>query len=150
MVEIFEWRKLRVHRDDRFEQLVDKLCSTKGGADKDFVFNTVKEFMVFAALVGFQLNQYKPLASRSNTTSIALDTYATTKHDSYIYLIALAKEPTLDILKDQNLRDAIGIFEGYCNAGLIHIDNWVLNNISEPVLEETLFKETLDFLIDNE
>lgn len=150
MTETFEWRKLRVHRDDRFEVLVEKLCSTKNDADKNFVFSTVKEFMVFAALVGYQLDYFQPLQSKINSTSISLETYATTKHDAYIYLIALAKEPSLSILKDEGLRDAIGIFEGYCNAGLLHIDSWVLNNINEPILENILFNQTLEFLSDNE
>ena len=63
--------------------------------------------MVFAALIGYQLNKSKPLDSGMTTTSIILETYASTKHDAYIYLISLAKNESLDILKDENLRDAI-------------------------------------------
>lgn len=149
MTEIFDWRKLSVRRDSRFDVLEQKFCSTKSSENSDVVFRTVKEFMVFSALVGFQLDDFKPLKS-SSSTPILLETYATTKHDAYIYLIALANNASLDILKDEGLRDAIGIFEGYCNAGLLHIDNWVLNNISEPILENILFYQTLNFLSDNE
>lgn len=150
MTEIFEWHKLRVHREDCFEAIVEKFCSTKNSADTEYVFSTVKELMVFAAIVGFQLDEFKPLQSKSNCISISMETYATTKHDAYIYLLALAKKPTLDILKDEHLREAISIFEGYCNAGLQHIDNWIINNIGEPILEDILFNQTLNFLSDNE
>lgn len=149
MVEMIDWRKLSVRRDARFEVLEERFCSTKGAKSDEKVFSTVKELMVFAALIGYQLDDYQPLESKVNTTPILLETYASTHHDAYIYLIALAKEPSLDMLKDENLRDAIGIFEGYCNAGLKHIDNWIMNNISEPLVTNILFNETLDYLLEN-
>lgn len=150
MTEVFDWHKLSVCRDSRFEALEEKFCSTKNSTNSDVLFKTVKEFMVFSALIGFQLDDFKPLKSKSHTTSILLETYATTKHDAYIYLIALANTSSLDILKDEGLRDAIGIFEGYCNAGLLCIDNWVLNNIGEPFVENILFEQILEFLSNNE
>ncbi|WP_226048876.1 hypothetical protein [Vibrio vulnificus] len=118
MADMIDWRKLSVRRDARFETLEERFCSTKGAKSDSRVFSTVKELMVFAALVGYQLDDYQPLESKVNTTPILLDTYATTEHDAYIYLLALAKEPSLNMLKDEHLRDAIGIFEGYCNSGL--------------------------------
>ncbi|MGF1688794.1 hypothetical protein L4C36_19260 [Photobacterium japonica] len=150
MADMMDWRKLSVRRDARFEGLEERFCSTKGAKSDARVFSTVKELMVFAALIGYQLGDYQPLKSKVNTTPILLDTYATTGHDAYIYLLALAKEPSLNMLKDENLRDAIGIFEGYCNSGLMHIDSWVMSNISEPLITNILFNQTLEYLIDNE
>ncbi|MBE8232324.1 MAG: hypothetical protein HAW67_01215 [Endozoicomonadaceae bacterium] len=150
MAEIIDWRKLAVRRETRFEVLEKRFCSTKGASNSDTVFSTIKEFMVFAALIGYQLDKYKPIETKSGIGSILLETYASTEHDAYIYLIALSKEPSLSILKDENLRDAIGIFEGFCNAGLTHIDNWVMNNLSEPLIKNILFNQTLEYLIDNE
>lgn len=150
MAETIDWRKLSVRRDARFESLEEKFCSTKGAKSDSRVFSTVKELMVFSALIGYQLGDYQPLESKVNTTPILLDTYATTGHDAYIYLIALAREPSLDILKDERLRDAIGIFEGYCNSGLRYIDNWIMNNIGEPLVTNILFNQTLEYLIENE
>ncbi|MGL5668869.1 MAG: hypothetical protein ACRDD9_22430 [Shewanella sp.] len=148
MAEIIDWRKFSVRRDCRFESLEERLCSTKGATNDSRVFSTLKELMVFAALVGYQLDEYQPLDAKIRTTAILLDTYATTDHDAFIYLIALAKEPSLNILKDENIRDAIGIFEGYCNGGLRYIDSWVMSNISEPLITNTLFNKTLEYLIE--
>ncbi|MCE4935883.1 hypothetical protein [Aliivibrio fischeri] len=150
MADMIDWRKLSVRRDARFEALEEKFCSTKGAKSDSKIFDTVKELMVFSALVGYQLDDYQPLESKTNTTPILLDTYATTDHDAYIYLLALAKEPSLDMLKDEHLRDAIGIFEGYCNSGLKHIDSWIMNNIGEPLVSNILFNQTLEYLIENE
>ena len=150
MAEMIDWRKLAVRRDARFESLEERFCSTKGAKSDARVFNTVKELMVFAALIGYQLDDYQPLESKVNTTPILLDTYATTGHDAYIYLIALAKEPSLDTLKDEHLKGAIGIFEGYCNSGLKYVDSWIMNNIGEPLVANILFNQTLEYLIENE
>jgi dnd system-associated protein 4 len=150
MAELIDWRKLSVRRDSRFETLEERFCSTKGAKNEMRVFNTVKELMVFAALIGYQLDDYQPLESKVNTTPILLDTYATTGHDAYIYLLALAKEPSLDILQDSNLRDAIGIFEGYCNSGLKYIDGWLMNNIGESLVTNILFERVLEYLVENE
>ncbi|CCN82729.1 conserved hypothetical protein [Vibrio nigripulchritudo SFn27] len=150
MAEMFDWRELSVYRDVRFESLEERFCSTKGAESDTRIFKTVKELMVLAALVGYQLGEYEPLKSKTHATPIKLGTYAKTGHDAYIYLIALAKEPSLDMLKDENLRDAIGIFEGYCNSGLKHIDSWIMNNIGEPLVTNILFNQTLKYLIENE
>jgi dnd system-associated protein 4 len=146
MVNGIEWHKLRVHRENKFEVLVNKLCATKDAKNHNAVFKTVKELMVFAALVGYQLDKFKPLDTRVNSTSISMDTYASTDHDAYIYLLALTKSPVLETIKDENLKDAIGIFEGYCNGGLHHIDDWLIKNIDEPIIKDILFKETLQYL----
>ena len=56
----------------------------------------------------------------------------------------------LKILKDDNLRCSIAIFEGYCNSGLKHIDSWIMNNIGEPLVTNILFNQTLEYLVENE
>ena len=150
MAEILDWRKVQVHRDSRFESLEERFCSTKGANNDSRMFSTVKELMVFAALVGYQLDEYQPLEPKIKTTPILLDTYATTGHDAYIYLLALTKASSLDILKDENLRQAIDIFEGYCNSGLKIIDSWIMNNIGEPLVTNIIFNQTLEYLVENE
>ena len=145
-----EWRKLSVCRSTEYESLVEKLCSTKNALSNETVFSTIKDFMVFSALVGFQLDLYRPLESKTNKISIILETYTSTNHDSYIYLMALSKKSSLDILKDENLREAIGIFEAYCNGGLEYISKWIFSNVGKDIGSDILFNQTLEYLIDNE
>lgn len=150
MVASLEWIELDVCRDKRFESLETKLCASKAPQDPNTIFKTVKELMVFAALVGHQLDKFEPLLSKANSGGVTLGTFSKTKHDAYIYLLALAKNPSLDLLKEEKLKEAISIFEAYCNAGLKHIDNWVMNNIGESILTNVLFNKTLEHLQDVE
>lgn len=144
-----DWRKMSVSRSTNYEALVERYCKDAASSG-EAVFGTIKDFMVFSALVGFQLNLFKSLESKTNTISIILETYASTNHDSYIYLMALSKRRTLDVLKDENLRDAISIFEGYCNGGLEHINNWVSNNVGQHLNSDILFNVTLEYLNETE
>lgn len=141
----FDWRKMSVCRSTNYESLVECYCKNSNSSG-EVVFSTIKDFMVFSALVGYQLNLFKPLENKTNTISIILETYASTNHDSYIYLMALSKKPTLDILKDDNLKEAIEIFEAYCNGGLEHINSWVFNNVGQYLNSDILFNETLSYL----
>lgn len=150
MVANLEWIDLDVCRDKSFESLEKKLCGTKSSENTKSIFKTVKELMVFAALVGYQLDKFEPLSSKVNSGGVTLGTFSKTKHDAYIYMLALAKNPSLDLLKDENLKEAIGIFEAYCNAGLKHIDNWIINNIGETILSNIFFNKTLEHLQDIE
>ena len=145
MTNVIDWRNQPVHRDAEYEALVEQFCSSKSpGNTKNVVFQHIKDFMIFAALVGFQLDLYKPLKSKNNTIKISLDTYSTTELDAYIYLMALSKYPTLDILKNENLKQTIEVFEAYCNGGLAHIKKWVFDNVGKHSSANILFNQTLD------
>lgn len=140
--------KLPVRRSDTYENIVQLFCSTKSSySEEKKIFSTVKDFMVFAALIGYELNIYTPINNKVKTTAIILETYATTKHDAYIFLIALGKKSDLEILKDENLKDAILVFEGFCNAGLEYINKWVFDNVGKHISEDILFNQTLEYLI---
>ncbi|MGL5948114.1 MAG: hypothetical protein ACRCYV_03510 [Aeromonas sp.] len=149
-LEAINWRVQSISRSDSYSHLVDKYCSTKKDPGGQVVFKTVKEFMVFAALIAYQMDAFKPLDDKINSTGVALDTFSTTDHDAYVYMLALTKKPTLDMLKDESLREAIAIFEGYCNAGLEVINQWDLDNIGMHGPIDMFFNKTLEYLIDHE
>lgn len=147
------WRDLNVYRDSKYDNLVTRFCSTRTKAteqdsQQSIIFKTVKELMVFAALIGLENENYKPI-SGGKKIPITLDTYSRTKHDAYIYLIALSKEPSLDVLKNENLPNAIRHFEAYCNGGLEIVSNWILENLSEDIGSNTLFNRVLEHLAAN-
>ncbi|PML10544.1 hypothetical protein BCT86_00825 [Vibrio breoganii] len=149
------WRDLNVYRDSKYDNLVTRFCSTRTKTtesenQQSVIFKTVKELMVFAALIGLETENYKPI-SGGKKIPITLDTYSRTKHDAYIYLIALSQQPDLDVLKNENLPTAIKHFEAYCNGGLEVISNWILQNLSEDFGTNTIFSKVLEHLtINNE
>lgn len=141
--------KLSVYRATCFE-ILEKDSVRLRIRNEDIVFIDSQALMAFAVLFGYQLDDHRPLKSKITTTPISFETYAAIGHDAYIYLIALSKVPSLDMLKGESLRDAICIFEGYCNGGLHHIDNWIMKKIGEPLITNILFNQTLEILIEND
>ena len=140
------WRPLPVKRDRRFEPLVERLCTNKDGHKQVFKYN--KDLMVFAAVIGYSLEKRKRLDG--DGISIILDTYSTDRKDAFIYLIALIVKRNGSILKDENLLDAIKIFEEYCNAGLEEIQLWLDENPKDHIGIDTLFNKVYDQVIKNE
>ena len=139
------WRVMSVYRDSKYEHLITKFALPESGKRKTFSKN--KDMMVFCALLGFESELFQPIDSRAKKISISLETYANTKDDAYIYLLALTKEPNLDILKIENLNKAIKIFEGYCNAGLRTLDEWNMKHSGDYEGFDMLFDESFEHLI---
>lgn len=129
----YNWRSVSVYRSTEFEPLVNKFAKPEVGEKK--IFSNIKDFMVFAALVAFEEGKFEALKG-VDKISITLDTYSTTNHDAYIYLLALHKTNNIDVMKNENLTETVRIFEGYCNAGLKVIKDWFeINSASEEALD---------------
>lgn len=140
MTNELNWRSMSVNRDSCYEHLISKFASSENGRKK--IFSTNKDMMTFCAVLGYEKNKFLPIESTAKKISISLDTYSTTKDDAYIYLLALTREPILDVLKTENLHRAIKIFEGYCNAGLEILDEWNLKHSGDSEGFELLFEES--------
>lgn len=145
-----DWRKRGVKRERNHEPLVTKLSSSRGAENPIFSFN--KDLMVFAAMVGHSLGKRRPIAG--DTISILLEQYAPSppaaQLDAYIYLIALMEDKNATILKDENLAEAIKIFEEYCNAGLYEIKLWLDENPGDHEGIDTLYKKIFEKIVQNE
>jgi len=148
---IVNWRKLNINRDRRFEGLIESLNSLDTP-----IFTYIKDIMVFAAMVGYSENSRRSI-TKSGSIPILLETYATDQKDSFIYLLALMESKDATLLKDENLSNALVIFEEFCNGGLYIIESWIeakpadspidiiLSNIYDKLIES----ESSDFAIDN-
>lgn len=141
-----EWRKLGVKRERSHEPLVEKLCSSRESGKAIFTF--IKDLMIFAAMVGRSLN--KRTALSGDSVSIVLETYASDQKDAFVYLVALMENKDATVLKDDNLTQAIRIFEEYCNAGLYEIKLWLDENPGDPEGVDTLVEKILEKAIRNE
>jgi dnd system-associated protein 4 len=140
------WKKLSVKRDRCHEPLVDKLCFDKDGNKP--VFSFLKDLMLFASMVGYSEGKRKVLGTDS--ISILLETYASDQKDSFIYLLALMNKKDGIVLKDENLPEAIKIFEEFCNAGLEKIQLWLDENPGDHEGIDTLNKKIYEQVIINE
>lgn len=133
----FSWRNLNVRRDKKYEWLVERFCPSDAGHDP--IFRYIKDFMVFAAFVGFHYDKYVPLEA-SDTIPITLNTYSTDRKDYNIYLLALIRSKDPEILKNERLSEAVKIFEAYSNGGLQVIADWLESNATDPSGIDTLLQ----------
>lgn len=137
-----------VRRDSRYDGLVKRLC-TGGDGFPYPVFQYIKDLMVFAALVGYNNKKMIPIPVGADTISITLETYSTDQNDSFIYLLALMQSKDPHCLKDKNLLETIKVFESYCNGGLEIINNWFIENPSEPDILNIILDKIYDQVIRN-
>jgi len=141
--QVINWRTVGVKRERHHEALISRLT-----LNNKSIFVYLKDLMVFAAMVGHDLNIRRPL--KGETIEIILDTYASDQKDGFIYLLALIEKKDGLVLKDENLRETVQIFEEYCNAGLYEITNWLDENPGDPIGIDTLLTKILAKLVKND
>lgn len=137
------WRNIGVKRERYHEALIARLT-----LEDRSIFQYLKDLMVFAAMVGYSKCERKPL--KGETIEIILDTYASDEKDGFIYLLGLMEFEDGQVLKDERLKDCVGVFEEYCNAGLYTIESWLDENPGDPNGVETLLNNIYLRLAENE
>lgn len=141
--QVINWRTVGVKRERQHEALISRLT-----LNNKSIFVYLKDLMVFAAMVGHDLKVKRQL--KGETIEIILDTYASDQKDGFIYLLALIEKKDGLVLKDENLRQSVQIFEEYCNAGLYEITNWLDENPGDPIGIDTLLNKIFAKLVEND
>ena len=114
-------KAVSINRSRAFEHVVQK-CS----GDKSFAFNesgknlfiTIREFLTFCALIGFQNKKRMAIDYSLGTENIQGVIYEDTEALEFIWLIALAETEDINLLQDGNEKKCAEIFEEYANGGL--------------------------------
>jgi len=129
-------------RDIRIDRSVANIPEelTDGGERRGGVklFNTLAEVLVFAAILGKSHGRKKPI-EEARPNPIRFSIFQNTNLDSYVFLIAVNETAGYDILQDENLNDAIAIFESYAFGGLELISEWIEKSgkgLHEAILEQ--------------
>jgi dnd system-associated protein 4 len=141
------WMNINVLRSDEHADLVKRFCTQRNNDTGRPVFAFIKDFLIFAAMVGFTLEKKTPLIDRSNTTQIILGTYASDDKDGFLYLLALLDKKDVLCLKDTELSSAVKVFEEYCNGGLFEIQSWLDFNGGDMEGVDTLYDKILEQLL---
>jgi len=139
----FNWRTVGVKRERAHDALIQRLT-----LDNKSLFTYLKDLMVFGAMVGHSLCRRKPVSG--DTVEIILDTYASDQKDGFIYLLALVEKKDGAVLKDENLKETVRVFEEYCNAGLYEITDWLDKNPGDPIGIDTLLFKILNEISKND
>ena len=137
----------QVRRNRKYEPIVDRLCNRKCAYSQKPIFQYIKDLMVFAAMVGYTVGVTEEL--EPDSIQIVLSTYASDEKDGFIYLIALLKEKTAAVLKDEKIAESVKYFERYCNGGLSIIQGWLEKNPGDSEGVDTLAHEIYEQILEN-
>lgn len=109
-----------VHRSKVFENTLQAL----GGANAK-LFPTLRDALSFAAALGYRERRRQELDERAGREDIQAQIYNGNEAVDLIFSIALAEKKTAEILKPENEKECIKIFEEYANGGLALITEWI-------------------------
>lgn len=113
-----------IKRSERFEALVTKLAREPHPVTGKNIFNTIRELMCFAAVLGFENDQRSEL--ESSTKTVEGDVFENSQQAlDIIYLLALATEKDGEILREENEEKMFQIFEEYAQGGFEILERWM-------------------------
>lgn len=116
------------------EQLVQRLGASKidNEENKEQIFPTLRDALIFAGCLGYHLNDRIPLRSDGNkgglSSPISKQQWDENDDTALINLIGIAETKSLDILEEDSEEDQASIFEEYINGGLKKITLWEQDN----------------------
>lgn len=139
----FNWSNVGVKRERHHDALISRLYSSNRS-----IFQYLKDIMVFAAMIGH--SQQERVQVSGETVEIILGTYASDQKDGFIYLLGLLDQRDGKVLKDENLRSAVKVFEEYCNAGLYTVEKWLDDNPGDPDGVDTILGKVYERLAENQ
>lgn len=89
------------------------------------VFATIKDFLCFAAVLGYAKNKRVPFDHGEPKDDIQEFIFSKDKEAMrVIYLIALAASKSITIFKEENSDEMVRCFEEFANGGLSIIKSW--------------------------
>ena len=117
-------RLRNVYRSSIHEDLVQRLSREKDARGLT-VFQSIREVLCFAAVLGYSMKKYEDLPSDQKKDDVMWQQFEANDSYDYIYMIAVAHEKNLDVLKSESKIDMVEIFEKYIHGGLGVIQGWI-------------------------
>jgi dnd system-associated protein 4 len=113
-----------IRRSKKFEEMVRQLAEKPHSVTGRPIFPTIRELMCFVAVLGFEhkrrnpiQNEYFEVDSRNfERSEAAVD---------LLYLIGLATEKNVDILREEEIDKMVSIFEEYAQGGFEILESWL-------------------------
>lgn len=109
-----------VRRSKQYEETLQKL----GGKDAT-MFPTLREALTFCAVLGYKERRKVPLDANVGTEDIAGAQYQTNSAVDMVFALALADRKSSDILRPDQEKECIKIYEEYANGGLELVQSWI-------------------------
>ena len=111
------------------------------------LFPTLRDALGFAAALGYREKRRWPLDPGVGKEDIQAQIYNDNDAIDLIFAIALAENKSAEILKLENEKHCIQIFEEYANGGLALITEWI-NRYADLDVEVAIWRglKTIDFV----
>lgn len=126
-----------IRRSKKHEDLVRRFSEQAHSVSKKSIFPTIREFMCFAAALGFQSGRRTALSDER----LEIDARNFENNDeavSLMYLIGLADSKDMSILCADSEEKLAVIFEEYAETGFGKIASWVAEHASDPNGDEAV------------
>jgi dnd system-associated protein 4 len=133
-----------IRRPDDTEPLVELLTTARRGEDGEPVFQTIMDLLIFAAGVGFGINERSAVPSGAKVIPYAI--FERNQKDGFIHLIAMAAAKSPTTLADKEMENAVQIFEEYASAGLKEMQRWLNANPTDTFGVSTLMTRIVNEL----
>ena len=115
-----------IRRSKKFEDMIQVL--SRQNSEGTTVFKTIKQLMIFSAMLGFSKQRRTELNPSDGYEDITYETFTTDDSHDYIFLLAVAYEGDASILAEENDEEIVKIFEEYANGGFEIIADWMFQN----------------------
>lgn len=89
------------------------------------MFPTLRDALSFAAALGYRERRRWPLDAKAGREDIQAQIYNGNDALDLVFAIGLAEKKSAEILKLENEKECIEIFEEYANGGLALITEWI-------------------------
>jgi dnd system-associated protein 4 len=121
-------------------QAIENTLQLIAGAGKDTkLFPTLRDALSFAATLGYQEGRKLPLDPNVGRDDIQSPVYNNNEAVDIIFSIGIADTGSVDILKPENEKDCIKIFEEYANGGMHLIQEWI-EKYADMSIEDAIWR----------
>jgi len=114
-----------INRSGGNELMVQRLCVEKLPELGKSLFPTIREFMSFAALLGYSEGRRIPLDRKAGVEDIAGAQYEHHEAIEILFALAIAEKKNSDILREGNESECVQIYEEYANGGMSLVAEWL-------------------------
>lgn len=122
----------------RRSKVYENTLQALGGKDAT-LFPTLREALSFCAVLGYKERRKKPLNPQAGTEDIAGAQYQINEAVDIVFALALADAKNSDILRPEQEKDCVQIYEEYANGGLDLVQSWV-ERYSDVSVEDAVWR----------
>lgn len=127
-----------IHSPVRRSKTVEPTLQALGGKDAK-LFATLREAMSFCAVLGYKERRKKPLDPHAGTEDIAGAQFQINEAVDIVFALALADSKNSDILRPEQEKDCVQIYEEYANGGLELVQSWI-DRYSDISVEDAVWR----------